>query len=1120
MKPERFQQVEKLYHACLDHPALERLGFLEEACGGDTELFREVQSLLASRDQENGLLDVSAVNLAAELISQNPGTRPDWLGRTVLHYRIEEKIGEGAMGVVYRAHDTKLGRKVAIKFLPEVLAGNPRQLERFEREARVLAALNHPNIGGIYAIEEEAATRYLVLELVPGDTLAERLCSHAFAVDEALRISSQIAEALEAAHQKGIIHKDLKPANIKVTPENRIKVLDFGIAKYLARSTEDLELDRRDVKEAVTTEGVILGTLPYMSPEQARGKPLDKRTDIWSFGCVLYELLARRRPFEGDTIADITAAVLARDPDWSVLPNSVPKGIRLLLARCLEKDVSCRLDDIAAARKEIEEALASPRHDPEPSAGIPGVRVVDSGRRTSGRRAHNLPAPPNSFIGREKQKAQVLALLVQPDVRLITLTGPGGSGKTRLAIEIARESIEAFRDGVFFIPLAAINDPGLVLPTIAHTIGVKDFTAESLAGKVQEYLGSKKMLLAIDNFEQVLAAASELSPLLASAPFLKLLVTSRTPLHLYGEHEFVVPPFDLPDTKRVPPLETLVRYEAIRLFNERAQAAKHDFELTHDNAKAVVEICYRLDGLPLAIELAAARIKTFTPATLLEHLSSPLRLLTGGARDLPARQQTLRNTIEWSYGLLSRAEQEIFARVGVFAGGCTIDAAAAVCSTGENAIEVSDGLASLLDHNLLRQEQGPGGAPRYMMLETVREYAREQLEGIGPSGVRARHAGWFLHLAEEVEPQLYGPDQAVWFNRLQADHDNFRAALEWFREMQATEEGLRLALGLYWFWNLRSHSAEGRKWLEYFAAVGRHGSTNVIARRALALSAAAHLAWLHRDISGARVLLEESIPFLRQLSDRSGLGFALNWMALVTCFQGDRQASLEHGQEAIALLRTTGDKRRLGHALFWSGIMGTALGNASAKASFEESRMLATDVGDRWTFRASSAMLGKIAYDEGDLKKARALLEESRMWSRELGSSRSYGLECENLALITWREGAYYEASELYVEAVTLCNEIGNKEDVALCLAGLAGIAQDQGRLNRAARLYGAAEALLEAIAVRIYTPVWGAEYEQAIRSARRLLDPAAWSAGRALSLDEAIAYARDFDNDGEPAKL
>ena len=402
---------------------------------------------------------------------------------------------------------------------------------------------------------------------------------------------------------------------------------------------------------------------------------------------------------------------------------------------------------------------------------FPPLRTLDAYR-------NNLPLQPTPLIGREKELAEVCERLSRPEVRLLTLTGAGGTGKTRLGLQVAAELTEEFEEGVFFVSLAAISDPQLVVPAKAGMLGVKEAGGQPLLQSLEYYLDEKYILLIVDNFEQVLEAAPVVTEMLSGAPNLKVLVTSRIPLRLYGEHEYAVPPLALPDPQRPPSVETLTHYEAVRLFVERAQAAKADFSVTNDNVPAVAEICYRLDGLPLAIELAAARIKVLSPQKMLERLGNRLKLLTGGAQDLPARQRTLRSTIEWSYGLLEEDEKELFARLSVFAGGRTLEAIEAICDAGGDlALDVLDGLASLVDKSLLKQEEGVGGEPRFVMLETIHEYAREKLQGRGEAEeVRRQHAEYFLALAEEAEPAVEGEQQPAWVERLEEEHDNMRAA--------------------------------------------------------------------------------------------------------------------------------------------------------------------------------------------------------------------------------------------------------------------------------------------------------------------------------------------------------
>jgi predicted ATPase/class 3 adenylate cyclase len=424
---------------------------------------------------------------------------------------------------------------------------------------------------------------------------------------------------------------------------------------------------------------------------------------------------------------------------------------------------------------------------PDLPSEFPPLRTLDTYR-------NNLPLQPTPLIGREKEVSEVCDLLRSDETRLLTLTGPGGTGKTRLALQAAADLLEDFPDGTFFVPLVTLTEAELFLPAVAETLGVRETGEQPLVESLKDYLGERRLLLLLDNFEQVLGAAPIVTELLAVAPGLKVLATSRAPLGLYGEHVFPVPPLTLPDLERPPPLERLTQYEAVGLFVERARALKPDFKVTNESAPAVAEICVRLDGLPLAIELAAARITMLPPKAMLHRLSSRLKLLTGGARDLPERQRTLRATIEWSHALLEEGEQLLFGRLAVFSGGRTLEAIDAICDAeGDLPVEAFEGVSSLLDKSLLRQEEGPNGEPRFVMLETIHEFAREKLgESAEAEQIKRVHAQYFLTLAEEANPELKGANQLEWLERLEAEHDNMRAALTWGLRTQGGRGGAQV----------------------------------------------------------------------------------------------------------------------------------------------------------------------------------------------------------------------------------------------------------------------------------------------------------------------------------------
>lgn len=735
----------------------------------------------------------------------------------------------------------------------------------------------------------------------------------------------------------------------------------------------------------------------------------------------------------------------------------------------------------------------------------------------------NLPAPLTSFVGRGHQIGRIRALLWRTDVRLLTLTGPPGIGKTRLAIESAASLRGEFADGVFFVPLASISDPAAILPAIAEAVGVPREALggeDSIMDKLVEQLHDKLMLLVLDNFEQVLAGSEEIARLLSLSARLKALATSRAPLSVYGEHEFAVPPLNLPpkDGAKSQSVEEMTRFEAVQLFVKRAQAAKQDFHLTGENAPFVAEICHQLDGLPLAIELAAARSKHFAPSALLAQIKThgQLDTLAPGMRDLPPRQRTLRGAIAWSYNLLNSNEQRYFRQLGVFVGGCAPDGAGAVWNTTLNPMDL---LLWLSDQGLA-QQQSREGEPRFALLEAMRQYALEELEINGEiDAVRQAHAEYYSSLAEMAKARLNGDaEQVTWVERLEQDHDNLRVALRWLleepRNPQENSGGhsalaLRMASALSRFWHMRGYLSEGRRWLALALEARANGDKK---ERASALHDAATLAEVHGDYAEARKLSEESLSLARATGDKAGCAAALRQMGAASVFQGKLDEAQQLLDESLSLSREIDDTRNVARTLSWLGILaGTKEDYATTQKRFEESVSLNRQLEDKASLAGEIGNLGLAVMMLGDYTRARSLFGEGLTLARELGDKASEAYVVANLGVINFELGDFQQSREFYRESLTMQSDLGDKRLAIESLEGLARAYTQLESYEIAIRLFGAAEAMREAIGFP-YGPADAESNTPMIERTRSQLSEAeskrAWDQGRAMSMDEAFAYA------------
>jgi predicted ATPase/DNA-binding CsgD family transcriptional regulator len=773
-----------------------------------------------------------------------------------------------------------------------------------------------------------------------------------------------------------------------------------------------------------------------------------------------------------------------------------------------------------------------------------------------------LPTPLTPLIGRQQEIATVSALLRRAQVRLLALTGPGGIGKTRMAIQIATDLRQDFSAGVCFVPLETLRDPALIAPTIATALGLRESARESVVDQLKSSLREQHFLLVLDNFEQVAAAAPLLSELLAACPKLKLLVSSRTRLHIRGEHEYVVPPLALPDPKQLADSGALSQYAAVALFIQCAWAIQPEFQISSTSTRAIAEICLRLEGVPLAIELAAARIKHLPPQVLLAQLEKRLPLLTSGPQDAPVRQQTLRNTLAWSYSLLDPWEQRHLRHISVFVGGCTLQAAATVCCAPEDGVDtglasVLDGIASLIDKSLLYQTHQEEEEPRYGMLEMTREYGQEMLSLCEETETaRQAHARYYLKLSEQAAQASEGPQHSAWLERLERDHDNLRAAMIWSREKGKGQDRLEMAYrfgaALRSFWQVRGHFREGRTFLEEVLAQSEWSlpswrskalndavllavsqanyvwgealcQENLVRCRELGDEAAVArtlyllgwLALLKGNLATAHSRLSESLALFRELGDTGGSLVSLFWIGVVVTNQGEYFRAQALFEQTLAMQRELGNKRGIAWSLFHLAWVHTLSPSDfhPIRSLLTEAEALFKEIGEMWGIAECYQLLGLLALQQGNVVMAHTRLSQSLTLFRELGNRRGIARSLSHLGDIAAVQQNWVKARILYEESLTEAQEASDTVEIASCLERVAGaIAAGEVSLANvlwAAQLWGAAEALRETIGAPI-PPVERATYKERVVAARssigKRIFSAYWAQGRTMTPKQALA--------------
>ena len=989
----------------------------------------------------------------------------DHVGQHVGNYRLLRLLGRGGFADVYLGEHIHLQSLAALKLLHTRLSEG--ETARFLTEARTLARLSHPHIMRVLDFALHEGFPFLVMEYASGGSLRQRHpAGSRLPLTTVVSYVNQVASALQYAHDQRLIHRDVKPENMLLGARDEVLLADFGLVVLATQSSTG---------STRAMEPSLAGTTPYLAPEQLQGQPRPA-SDQYALGVVVYEWLCGSRPFSGPPI-QIAMQQLSTPP--ASLREQVPDlspAVEEVVLRALAKEPVQRFSRVQDFASALQHAAASVIPSAFAAEGSPSVHIT-FGSPDAPAQAATAPTPGavaaqqvgheeqetpvdtplptplwkvptvlTPLVGRERDVATVCVLLARPEVRLLTLLGAGGIGKTRLAIEVATQLRERFADGVCFVALAPIRDPSLLLSSIAHELGLQEGGAQPLVETVKVFLRDKHVLLLLDNFEQLVSAAPLLEELLMECPRLAIVVTSREVLRLQAEHLFPVPSLALPDLAQLPEREELAGYASVALFLQRAQAIKPDFQLTPANGRAIAEICMRLDGLPLALELAAARIRVLPPQALLSRLSQRFQVLTEGPRTKPERQQTLRNTLQWSFDLLDAQEQRLFRRLSVFIGGWTLQAVEAVCyQAPKEASSALDEVTSLLDKSLLLHVEPAGGEARLQMLMTVREYALECLQASGEAEtIQRAHAAYYLAWVQEVEPHLKGVQQLEWLAQLEQEIANVFAALETAFEQGLHAELVRGVKAFTRFLEIRGAYAQAEIHLKRAEQAAR--SLQDLPGLTMTLCYLGEVADKQGNYAQAESYLQEGLALARQSGDRAWISDLLHSLSTVLRRRGDYDLGESYLQEGLALARQVGDRERICRTLRSLGSVESEKGNyPQAEAYLQEGLALARQVGDREQICVLLVNLGYVSMKTGKNTQGEGYTQEALALARQIGYREAEVVLLGNLAELIGKRGDYAQAETYFRDALALARQIGDRERIGIHLGNLGWVAGEQG---------------------------------------------------------------------------